>query len=842
MNGSVFAPNIKPRQSEELKPSELSKNDKTGGMLLKVAQYAIVLLAGLLPVFFTPGLWASLGFDKVLLSIVLCVVALISVSLLTLRRSYVQTVVPVALVLFYGVILSAFVSGVLSGDTQDALRGSVFETQTVGFLLLMGLVMGITLVFQGSKMMTIRALAAFGVLSTVLLVYNFLRIIFGAAFLPFGSFNVNTVSPIGGFNDLAIYAGLLVILGLITLVQLPLRGLIQYAVSAIIFLSLLVLSVVNFFNIWIIIGFFGLLLFIYLLSKDTLFKNDSLDVVPVSKVLVVITAVVCIFSAVFIVAGDYAGARISTLTGIDYVEVRPSLGATLDITSSVYTENVLLGAGPNRFVDSWRLYKDRSINETIFWDTDFVAGSGYVPTLFSNLGVLGALLLIAFHGYVLVVGYKMLVRSKEGDSYWNFFSVFSFTGAAFLWGMTYVYVPGAGLLLLAALFTGFTFVAYGALVPKAVKRIPLAVNRQRGFVLMAAIILVICGSIASLLSVGGQYVAQAQFSESQATAESVEEFEAIASNSYSLYPDDRFVSARAQIKLAVLNALVNIPEPTEEDQQRFLTAAEQGIIFAEQAVAIDSTNPDNHAVLAGIYSNLAVAGIEGAQVRANESLSAAQTLDPLNPGYKLIAAQIAIRAGDAELAREEISAALNLKRNYTQALYLSAQLDIAEGNAESAIATTRAIITLEPNNPTRYYQLGILQSAVGSSTQAIASFQAAITVDPSYANARYLLALAYLNEGRSEEALSELRIVQQTNDDNQDLLSLIQQVESGEFTGIIESSLEAPVNDATPSEGFEDTVVTGEDVETDLITPVNTISGSSEAESESVVAPEESPE
>ena len=827
MNGSVFTPNIKPRQPAEVNSVETASNDKTGSFLLKVAQYGVVFLTGALPIFFTPGLWASLGFDKVLLSIVVGVVVIIVVSLLTLRRTYAVTVVPTALLLFFGVILSAFVSGLLSGDIQDAVRGSVFETQTVGFLFVMGLVMSVGLVFQGSKLMTIKALAVFGAMSLALLLYNILRVLFGAAFLPFGSFVTTTASPIGGFNDLAIYAGLVVILGLVTLLLLPLRGFIQYIIALMIGLGLLVLSIVNFFNIWIIIGFFGLLLFVFLLSKDTLFSTEpKIDSQP-SKLLLGITAVVCICSAVFIVAGDYAGSWIGTVTGIDYVEVRPSLEATIDITSAVYQDSVLFGAGPNRFVDSWRLHKDRSINETIFWDTDFVAGSGYVPTLFSNLGALGALLLSAFHGYLLVIGYKILARSKEQDSYWSFFSVFSFTGAAFLWGMTYVYVPGAGILLLAALFTGFTFAAYGSMVSGAQKRIPLAVNRQRGFLLMAVVILVISGSIATVFSVGGQYLAQAQFSESQATAESVEEFEQVALSSYELYPDDRFLSARAQIKLAALNALVNITEPTEEQQQQFLTAAEQGILFAERAVVQDSTNPDNHAILSGMYSNLAVAGVEGAQARATRSLAAAQALDPLNPGYKLIAAQIAIRGGDTALAREEIAAALSLKRNYTQALYVSAQLDIAEGNAESAIATTRAIITLEPNNPTRYYQLGILQSAIGSSTEAIASFSAAIAVDPAYANARYLLALTYLNLGREDEALEELRIVQQTNADNAELVALINQIEQGEFTATPDLGLEAPVNDIAPSGGFDDAVVTEEEVDSNLITPVNTISETS---------------
>ena len=846
MNGSVFTPNIKPRETEAPEPVEvvMSADDKTGGVLLKVAQYAVVALTGLLPVFFMPGLWASLGFDKTLLSIVLGVVVVISASLLMLRKNYALTVLPVSLLVFYGVVLVAFLSGLLSGDVQDAVRGSALETQTVGFLLVLALVMSITLVLQGSKIMTIKALAVFGVLSACLLLYNVLRIFLGAAFLPLASFGSNTISPIGGFNDLAIYSGLVVVLGLITLLQLPLRGFIQYGVSVMIVLALFILSVVNFFNIWVIVGFFGLLLFVYLLSRDTLFKNeDTAPTNPTSRLLITVTALVCIFSAVFIVAGEYAGDRISSLTGINYVEVRPSLGATIDITSAVYRENVLLGAGPNRFVDAWRINKDRSINETIFWDTDFAAGSGYIPTLFVNLGVLGATLLIAFHGYLLLIGYRMLLKNRGEDSYWYYFGVLSFTGAAFLWGMSYIYVPGAGILLLAALFTGFTFVAYGANVESAVRKIPLAVNRQRGFFLMAAIILVITTSIGVLFSVGEQYVAQARFSEAQVTAQSIAEFEQSALTSFGLYQDDRFISARAQIQLTTLNALIGISEPTEENQRQFLVAAEQALIFAEQAVAEDATNPDNHAILAGIYSNLAAAGIDGAQERAVDSLAVAQGLDPLNPGYKLIAAQMAVRVGDIELARQEIAAALNLKRNYTQALYLSAQLDIAEGNTESAIATTRAIITLEPNNPTRYFQIGLLLSANENISESIAAFRTAIQLDPDYANARYLLALGYLNSGDNESALAELKIVRQTNEENQQLVALIEQIESGDFTTTPDLGLEIPVSETVPDEGFADTVITGEAIDSDLVTPVNTPAGpDSDVTTEVIADPEDSAE
>jgi tetratricopeptide (TPR) repeat protein len=826
MSGSVFTPNLK-SVSTELEGSAETKSvklDVVGGLLLNIAQYAMLTIFGFVTIFFTPGIWASLGFDKTIFAIVLCGIVLISMSLLALRSRNAQTVLPVSLGIFWGVVGVAWLSALLSGDIQDSIVGSVFGPQSAGFLTVMALVMTSTLVLQRSKIMTIKALAVFGCVSGLLLAYNVLRIIFGADFLPFGSFMEVTVSPIGGFNDLALFAGLVVVLGLITLLQLPLRGLTQGAVALLVYLGLFVLAVVNFFIIWVVIGFFGLLLFVYLLSKDTLFfDNTEEEKLPLSKALLVTTAIVCVVSAVFIVSGEYAGNKISSLTDIEYIEVRPSIEATIDITKAVYSENILFGIGPNRFSDAWRLHKNTSINETIFWDTDFAAGSGYIPTLFVTLGALGGTLLVVFHLLFIRLGYRMFLKNGIRDSYWYYFGILSFTGAVFLWGMSYVYVPGVSILLLAALFTGFTFVAYGASSTSALLTIPLASSRQRGFFLMAASIVVITASIGALLMIAQQYTAQASFSETQARTASAEELAQAAFASFELFPDDRFVSARAQIQLATLNAIVSIAEPTEEDQQRFIAAAEQAGIFAQQAVQADPTNPDNHAILAGLYSTLAQAGFEGAVERATTSLDMAQQLDPFNPSYKILAAQIAIRSGDVEQARAEIAASLALKRNYTQALYLSAQLDISQGNVESAISTTQAIIALEPNNPTRYFQLGVLLSANEQPPQAIAAFQAAIARDAEYANARYFLALTYVNNLQTDLALEQLDIVQQTNQDNTELAALIEQIKSGEIVAIPNSSTAAPVNDLAVPSGANTTVLNGENLDSDLVTPVNTV-------------------
>jgi tetratricopeptide (TPR) repeat protein len=193
---------------------------------------------------------------------------------------------------------------------------------------------------------------------------------------------------------------------------------------------------------------------------------------------------------------------------------------------------------------------------------------------------------------------------------------------------------------------------------------------------------------------------------------------------------------------------------------------------------------------------------------------------------------MSIRTGNADQAREEIAAALELKRNYTAALYTLAQLDISQGNVATAIDTTEAIITLEPNNPTRYYQLGILLSADEQSEAALSAYRAAIALDRQYANARYLLALELINLNQTDAALEQLRVVQETNPENQELQALISQLEAGEDVSTPDLGLETPVAETEPEAGFEDAVISDGVLETDLVTPVNTVPETSEEETE----------
>jgi tetratricopeptide (TPR) repeat protein len=263
-----------------------------------------------------------------------------------------------------------------------------------------------------------------------------------------------------------------------------------------------------------------------------------------------------------------------------------------------------------------------------------------------------------------------------------------------------------------------------------------------------------------------------------------------------------------------MNRLLAADSPTEADQQRFVEAADLSLRFANTAIAASPRNPEYRALLAGIFSNYAIVGIEGALERSQTALTEAAALDPKNPSYALMEARMAASRGDTEAARTAVTKALQQKRNFTEALFLLAQLDIAEGNVLAAIDTTRTIITLEPQNPARYYQLGILHTAAEQTDEALVAYQVALTLDPGFANARYLRALLLIDLREVELALQDLRLVAETNSENAELMSLISTLESGELP-VVETVSDELVDELSRSgDGAPDT---------DLVIPLNTV-------------------
>lgn len=805
-------------------PSQNSE-DTVARTLQSAARYLLIIAFGLVPILFLPVSYVPLGYSKTLLVAAGVLFALVLFSLSVLRSGKVQLSAPLALWGIWAVAGISLLSAALSGDIRDAMLGEAWSVHSALFIVLLALIVTVAGIFNQAKAHIMRLYMLLAGSTVVLGLYHLMRLFFGETFLSLGIFTSEVASPIGGWNDLALFFGLSVILSIVALEQLPLPKLGRALFSGVIAIALIMLAIINFFAVWVVLGVLSLIMLMYALTKDRFdlkatpmgMANDSGS----SLNSIVVSAAVFVVSAVFIVGGSFIGTRISDSVGINYVEVRPSVTATFDIARNVYAENAFLGIGPNRFADAWRLYKNRAINDTIFWNSDFDAGNGYISSLFVTTGVFGALAWIIFLGLFAYTGVKMLFRSTVKDKFWYFIGTSSFAAALYLWGMSIIYVPGSAILILAAVCTGMTLVAQSALLTSSAKSVTLTTDRRAGFFLIALVMLVIIGSVSGMYNIGRHYVGLYTFNQALASIQEgvpLQQIERKISNAFELSSSDTFANQIALYQLGRMNTLLSVTSPSEAQQQQFQNAVANGINAARLAVEEDETNPRNWATLGSVYSILASSNVPEAEGLAREAFVTARTYGPLNPEYALLEAQLESRLGNLDAARTKANEAVRLKPNYTNALLFLAQLDIAEGDVQGAIARTISLVTLEPQNAARHYQLGVLYTSDQQLNRAIQSFEQAIAIDPEYANARYLLALAYVEQDRVSDAIAQLEVVRDLNPDNRQVETVIEELRSGDTSNLpTASEVAEPVPDSVRSD------VTSPDrvPDTDLLTPVN---------------------
>ncbi len=817
-----------PMETATFVPKLPTKPDQVGRLLRKISQLIFVVTIVIMPLFFIPGMGGLTLFPKVYFVLFGSLLSLLFMSLVILRHGSIGIRQSPLLVAWWLIVAAALLSAFLAPNFSAALFGDALEIHTVGFLALIGLVISLTQSVANTKRTTMVIYGALALSSVLVSVLFLARVVFGADFLAFATLPNVTDTMIGSFNDLGLFIGCLVMMALVALAQLelPNRGLI--AVGILLVVSLVVLACVNFFFVWVLIALFSLMLLMYVLTKDRFGITPAASVshrpLPLGSVSLI--GLVFLVSAIFLVGGSTLGSSVSNQTGINYIEIRPSLSATTDILRQVYANNAFTGFGPNRFSEAWSLYKDPTINNTIFWNTPFNAGGGYIPTWFVTAGIVGVLAWVLFFGLFVYTGFRALLNTVSVDTFWFFMGTISFVGGLYVWILSFFYVPGPTLLLLGAVCTGTLIVAKQVLVPTAQKSLHLLSNSKTGFVLIASVMIVILG----IFAVGYGATKQVSAAYVFATAPSwitpdvtdpVAMISERIARAYSMYPTDTYARSLAEYQLSYLSKLLTLQSPTASEQQQFQNAISAALNASTQAIARKSTDARNWQILGDIYSGLSLLTIEGAQARAFESFARAEVLDPQNPYYVLQKATMVARAGNASEARRLAQLSLDLKPNYTDALYLLSQLDIAAGDIATAVKTTESIISIEANNPGRYYQLGVLHGALQNTDEAINAFTKAITLNPSYANARYFLAEQYLIKGDKAAALTQLEIIRDLSPENTAVNLVIDKINSGTL----------PVGQFTPDTNLPEgsTVTTSNDVtttsevpKTPLLTPVNT--------------------
>lgn len=745
----------------------------------------ILVLTFLLPIFFIPLLSVPLFETKlfllvagVFLSVLLWTIARLKGNDITIPQE--KFVIPLISLPFIALIASLF-----SGDIFHSLVGQSFEIDTVIMILVLTLGFGAGIYLFNSKDKVIKFYLVLIASSLILFLYQIAKILFGGDFLSFNLFFGNTANLIGKWNDVAIFAGLITLLSLITLDILRPKGLLKIVFYASFIGSLIMLVIVNFSLVWFVLGFISFLLFIRSFLENKFFarlrEGGETPTSSRGKISGFVLFVL-VLSILFIFAGSIFGGFINNQFGISQIEARPSWQSTMTITEEVYSNNILFGAGPNNFTKEWLLNKPASVNNTLFWDVDFLFGVGIIPTLFITHGLLSVIAWLVFFALFFWAGIRTFVR-LDVRPFENYLSTSSFFSASFLWLMSIFYVPHITLFFFAFLFSGiFLATQVQAGIVKQ-KTLAFNENLRVGFIGIILIFTLLLVSVAGLYVsiqkfISAVYIQRASV-EVNLNGDIEKAEESIAQALVFNNRNDLVHRVSTGVSIFRLTNLINQGENTTETQQQFQDILVQAIESGRLAIAADDRNYQNWATLGRVYEILIPLGIEGAYDNARVSYERAFSLNPQNPRLALNLARTEVLGGNNDIAREFIGNALVIKNDYTDAIFLLSQIEINEGKVSQAIVSIEAATFLTPRDPLAFFQLGILKYSAQDYEGAIVALERAVLLNNQYANARYFLGLSYYQLNRIEDAINQFSIVRDLNSSNVEAIIIIENLKAG---------------------------------------------------------------
>ena len=681
------------------------------------------------------------------------------------------------LILFAGAIPLVFlIASFFSSSLYISLFGSGFEMGTFGSMLILFVLFFLSsMYFQTEK----RLWYFFGALflgALILSVFELINMFIGfQRFLPGLLQGVSSGNLVGSWNNFALLFGLIVLLSLFTLEFLKTKGFFLFSQYFLIVTGLFFLVVINVPLVWLLVGIFSIIIFVYSVS----IQHAGVHIVHGGgdkKRFPFASLIVVFFCLSFLVGSNSLGGLISKYINLSNSEVRPSFVTTAQISWKAIKHNPFFGTGPNTFVIDWASWQPKDIAQTIFWNSDFNEGYSTISTFAATTGILGLLAWLAFFIILVIRGIQSL-RIALKDPLSNYFIMTTFMISLYSWISIIIYTPNIIMLMLA-------FASSGLLVGILVYRQVVGVKeysflndpRNSFFAILSLMVLMIATLSVTYLYVE-KFTSVIYFSKglkSDNTIEALSRSEKMLINAISLDKNDAYYRTLSQVYLAQIGVLVNdknISEDTlKSSLQQLINLAQNS---ATLAVGQNSKQYLNYVNLGNVYASLVPLSVENSYESATASYLKAQSLAPNNPSIILARAQLEVLKKNNDEARKLIQSALDLKINYTDALFLLAQIESSEGNVAGAIKQAERAAQLNPNDPTIFFRLGLLRYNNSEYSASVGAFEQAVYLDQNYLNARYFLGLAYQKVNRTGEALIQFKILAKILPDNEDVKKAI---------------------------------------------------------------------
>lgn len=665
-------------------------------------------------------------------------------------------------------LLSSLFSGAGIGSS---FFGTELETDTFGFILLLAALATLAaLAFRRSDSYALFFRAAAVIAGAVAAIQLLVAIV--------GRIMPTVISPttnlIGSFLDLGMFLGLGVCISLLALRLLALSPKSRMLITVFGAIALFLIALVNSALVWSLVALLALALFIEAIMRNRgsgdeadldgvalLLAEDADEQPSASRPLAAPLATLAI-ALFFLVGGSTLGNALASGMGVSLIDVRPSWQSTFDVGSHTYASSPLFGSGPGTFSEQWVKFRDRSLNDTLFWNVDFVAGIGSIPTSFVTTGLVGSLAWMAFIVLFLFFGLRALFVRVPQDPFVRFVSTSSFVGALYVIALAVFSVPGPIVLVSGFLLLGIFISSLRHGKDARELGIIFARSPRVGFVVVFILTLLLLASILSGYVVVERYLSSVAYAQASSalSAGDLDGATAAAQRSILFAPSDRAYQLLAGIGIARMNQIAADTTSAQADaQSRFQAALSGSIEAALTATRLGPNDYQNWSVLGTVYQTVVPLKIEGAYENAKTAYDQAISLNPTSPILPYVIAQLEIARGDAQAASASLMQAITLKRDYTQAIFLLSQLEVEQGKAREALEAAEAAAYFAPNDPIVLFQVGILRSANGNNAGAIEALARSVELNPQYANARFFLGVMYAITGKYPEAANELEQV-----------------------------------------------------------------------------------
>jgi hypothetical protein len=576
--------------------------------------------------------------------------------------------------------------------------------------------------------------------------------------LGLGTFSTLTSTMVGSWYDLAILAGVVFLISSFTLESfsvnlLPVSKRLRVISIMLCVLSFIFIFLIDLYLIWIGIALVALGLVLYRLfsvgkTKTIEDKKKNLKHIPYFALIVFVIA------ALFAWKGTVITSPIIQKLHISYAEVALPWPYSADIAYQTLrhsSTSALFGAGPDRFAEQYLLYKPVNLNQTQFWNSAFPNGFDFVLTSLVDMGIVGFILWILLFGWFIALGVRVLRHPPESILS-KYMLLTSFLTTFFLWCMLFLYTPSHVIILVTMIMNSLFLSIIGSELKSfkliELKNISWSQSWKSGRTAWLVLWLAVIVSVAGCFVYVKDAIAGGYF-QSGINASMI----------------GNAMSARADFEKAL----------SYKKSDTYYQALAQIDAYEINAI-ISSSTPVSSSTISTIGSLM------------NEGIGFArsgQHIDPANANNFLAEADIS-----------SIATALNVPNAYADSrsayidgiilspmdpsIYLSlARLDYAEGSTTAAVTEVSYALKLKPDYTDALFEAGIISYNTKAYQTAAQAFESVLKIDRTYANAEYYLGLTFAQANDTADAVTVFTDLAKSYPQNTTISAILTDLQNG---------------------------------------------------------------